>query len=429
MKSTAACYPELREMIETLPIIDCHDHSREMGPKPTDPVKAVIDWYMRSDLNSASSDDAVEIIYNEKLPLEERWSVLERAWKRTKHTGYAQVVRRVLREFYDEPDLTLDGLKRINERMIDFSDEANFTAVLDKAHITARLEDNWPDMKAFIAGTFPMPPRSHLVISLPGFHNLRTADEVRANASIIGRTVTSLDEYVDTCREVFTRLKAAGAVGMKDQSAYNRSLDYANPTHHQAEEAFNWMMEDPRRSLAYPDGTKPLSDYLFHHFMRMARDLDLPVQIHTGHMAGIRNEITKTNAVHLTRLLEMHRDTRFDLFHANWPYGGEILFLVKNYPNAALDFCWAHMIDPLYSQDLLRQAVSSVPHGKIHGYGSDLGGDVVTSAWAHADLARDNIAAALADLVQIDYLGIDDAREIACDWLFRNPNQFFKLGL
>jgi hypothetical protein len=53
---------------------------------------------------------------------------------------------------------------------------------------------------------------------------------------------------------------------------------------------------------------------------------------------------------------------------------------------------------------------------------------MVTSAWAHADLARDNIAMALADLVEIEYLGIDDAKEIAYGWLFHNPNQFFKLG-
>ena len=65
---------------------------------------------------------------------------------------------------------------------------------------------------------------------------------------------------------------------------------------------------------------KPLDDYLFHAFMRMARDLDLPVQIHTGHMAGIRNDIVKTNAVGLTKAIELHRDVRFDLFHANWPY-------------------------------------------------------------------------------------------------------------
>ena len=163
-------------------------------------------------------------------------------------------------------------------------------------------------------------------------------------------------------------------------------------------------------------------------FMRMARDLDLPVQIHTGHMAGIRNDIAKTNAVGLTRLIELHRDVRFDLFHANWPYGGELLYLGKNYPNVALDFCWANIIDPIYCQNLFKQALSAVPHGKIHGYGSDYGGSA-DRAWAHAAIARDNIAIALADMVEMEYLGLDEAREVAHAWLFGNANAFFRLGL
>ena len=243
------------------------------------------------------------------------------------------------------------------------------------------------------------------------------------------KNITSLDEYLGACREIFTRLKAAGAVAFKDQSAYTRPLDYGNPTRAQAEAAFNWFMEDPRRKLSYPDGNRPLGDFLFHEFMRMARDLDLPVQIHTGHMAGIRNSLPKTNAALLTPLIELHRDTRFDLFHANWPYDGDLLFLAKNYPNVAIDFCWANMVDPLYSQDLFRRAISSVPHGKVHGYGSDLNGGTMIQAWAHADLARDNIAIALADLVEMEYLDLDEARQIAADWLFNNPNQFFNLNL
>jgi predicted TIM-barrel fold metal-dependent hydrolase len=86
-------------------------------------------------------------------------------------------------------------------------------------------------------------------------------------------------------------------------------------------------MEDPLRSAAYPGGVQPLDDYLFHTFMRMARDMDLPVQIHTGHLAGLYGDITKANAAGLVNLLMLHRDVRFDLFHANWPYSGEILFL------------------------------------------------------------------------------------------------------
>lgn len=87
------------------------------------------------------------------------------------------------------------------------------------------------------------------------------------------------------------------------------------------------------------------------------------------------------------------------------------------------------MVDPIYSQQMFQQAVSSMPHGKIHGYGSDLNADVLCSAWAHADLARDNIAIALANLVEMEYLGLEDAKEIAWSWLFGNANEFFRLGM
>jgi hypothetical protein len=155
----------------------------------------------------------------------------------------------------------------------------------------------------------------------------------------------------------------------------------------------------------------------------------MPVQIHTGHMARTYNDILKANALGLTNLLELHRETRFDLFHANWPYSGDILFLGKNYPNVTIDFCWANMVDPIYSIQMFQQAISSMPHAKIHGYGSDLPADMVCNAWAHADLARDNIAIALAELVELEYLGLDDAKEIAWGWLFANPNEFFRLGV
>jgi hypothetical protein len=431
MKSNSRFYAPLREYLATVPIVDCHDHTLECPPKPTNPLAAILDGYIRSDIESAMDPKVARDVTDllDKLPLEEVWAIIEPAWKRTKYTGYGLVVRKALKEFYGEDDLTLEALHRMNSRLIDLSDEAVFDGILEKAKIVVRLEDSWVNMKDFINGKVKLPPRGKVVISLPGLHAIKTVAEVQSIGDIVNCTVTNLCEYLEACRAIFSGMKRAGAVAFKDQSAYERTLEYGNPTFAQAEEIFNWMMEDPRRSLAYPDGNKPLDDFLFHEFMRMARDLDLPVQIHTGHMAGIRNEITKTNAVGLTRLLELHRETRFDLFHANWPYGGEILFLVKNYPNVSLDFCWVHMIDPLYSQSLMKQAVSSVPHGKIHGYGSDMGGHSLTNAWAHAELARDNIAMALADLVDIDYLGMDDAREIARNWLFDNPNQFFKLGL
>jgi uncharacterized protein len=428
MKSAALCYPALREYLETVPIVDCHDHTSACGPKYADPLQVIINGYFPSDLQSASSDADIAAMQDASRPWQERWPVLQKAWQRTCHTGYAQVVRRVLQHFYGEDELTLEALQRMEGKLLNLEDEATFTRILDEAHIVARVADSWQNAQCFADRSLKLAPRARLAISLPGYHAIRDWGAVQNNVAPLKRSVTSLDEYLQACRDLFAGLKDYGAVTFKDQSAYTRTIAYGNPTRAEAEAVFNWFMEDPRRSVSYPDGQKPLGDYLFHEFMRMARDLDLPVQIHTGHMAGIRNDIAKTNAVGLTRLIELHRDVRFDLFHANWPYSGEWLYLAKNYPNVSLDFCWANIIDPIYSQNLFKQALSSVPHGKIHGYGSDYLGSA-DRAWAHASIARDNIAIALAEMVEMDYLSLPEAKSVAYSWLFANANDFFRLGL
>ncbi len=428
MKSQARGYPELREYCDTIPIIDCHDHSAELGPKYTDPIQVVTGHYMNDDLASAVPEADVRQLLNAESPWEERWPILEAAWQRTCHTGYAQVTRRVLKKFYDEDDVTLPALRRMQDRLIDLTDEAVFDQILDEANIVVRLEDVWPHVPQVLDGSHVMTPRGLMTIPLPAYHRIASFTEVQELTAPLGRAVTSLDEYLDACREIFEGFKAYGAVAFKDQSAYTRALDYGNPSRAEAEAVFNWFMADTRRTASYPDQVRPLDDYVFHAFMRMARDMELPVQLHTGHYAGLRGDITKANAVQLASLFHLHSDVLFDVFHANWPYGGEALFLVKNFPNVSLGFCWTHIIDPLYSQDLLRQALSSVPHGKIHGYGSDFLG-YADRAWAHVQIAKDNIAIALADSVEADYIDLDEAKSIARAWLFDNPNRFYRLGL
>ncbi|MFI4912223.1 MAG: amidohydrolase family protein [Sedimentisphaeraceae bacterium JB056] len=432
MKSTAKCFDALREYIETIPLFDCHDHTEGPGPKYTDAIEFIVVHYMAADITSSSSDADFAFITDQSKSLEERWPVLEKAWNRTLHTGYAKTTRLALKEFYGVDKLTLESLKHIQDNLLDLEDEKVFTGILDKAGIAVRLEDmcgiDQVGMKRVMDGTYKMSPKGRLVISLPRFHAVRSYDQACEFTSTVNKTATCLDEYIDACREIFEGYKRFGAVAFKDQSAYTRSLKYSNPTKSDAEKVFNYFMEDPRRIAGYPDQIKPLDDYLFHEFMRMARDMDLPVQVHTGHMARVRDDIAKTNAVLMNSVFELHRDVRFDLFHANWPYSAELLYLAKNHPNVTIDFCWANIIDPIYCQNMFKQALSSVPHGKIHGYGSDFGGSAEL-AWAHSVIARDNIAIALADMVEIDYLSLDEAKEVAYAWLFGNANEYYRLGL
>jgi hypothetical protein len=428
MKNTSPYYPPLFDYILNHPVIDCHDHSHENGPKFTDAIQFVIFHYLRSDLVSASSEAEIYQLDDANRSLEERWAILEPIWNRTCHTGYARCLKYALERFYGSDRLSLDLLRTIQANLLDLTDASLCETILDEAKIVARLQNIWVDARTILDKSYNLPLRSYLTIPLPDYHAITNYTQVQKVGELVGMTVTSLDEYLEACRLVFAGYQRFGAVAFKDQSAYRRTLEYGNPTRAEAESVFNWMMSDPRRYLSYPDGCRPLDDYLFNQFMRMARDMDLPVQIHTGHMAGIRNDVVKTNAIGLTNLIELHREVRFDLFHANWPYSGEILFLCKNYPNVSIDFCWTNIIDPIYSRDLFRQALASVPHGKIHAYGSDFKGSVA-HAWAHARMAREHIASALADMVEWGYLDIDEAKAVAGDWLFNNPNRFFKLGL
>ena len=241
----------------------------------------------------------------------------------------------------------------------------------------------------------------------------------------MGRTVTCLDDFLESFDNYFTKCLDFGIVCFKDQSAYRRSLAYGNPTRAEAEKAFNEMIFNPR-DVVGDDKSRPLDDWLFHYALRKAAQHGLPVQIHTGHMAGIRNEIAKTNAGWLIPTLELHQDVRFDLFHGNWPYMDEYLFIGKNYPNAYLNLCWVQCIDPVYCVELMKRAVMAVPHSKLFAFGGDTG--MIEWVAGYLALARDNVACALSELVDSNWITMDEAKQIGADWFFNNPNEFYKLG-
>ncbi|MBU7004276.1 MAG: amidohydrolase family protein [Theionarchaea archaeon] len=419
---------EILEAIEDFPVIDCHDHTMgpDNAPEYREPITALIQGYFQSDLTSAGGEPVMGKLNNQDVPTDEKWPIFEKLWKRTQHTGYARVTKIIMKEFYGEEEMSLPAVKRIGEKLLELKNERVYASILEEAGIKCRLVNVYPDIKKFISGEHKIYPLDRLLIPLPGFHAVRSHGNVEGFGKIVNESVTDLDGYLEVCLKIFRGMKDAGAIGFKDQSAYSRTIRYENAPRSEAEKLFNFMMEDPRRSLGWPEA-RPLDDFLFHSFMGMAEELDLPVQIHTGHMAGIRNDIVKTNAANFTSVLELHRNVKFDLFHGNWPYLGELLYLGKNYPNVALDCCWVNIIDPLYTEQLMYNSLVTVPHSKIHGFGADYG-DVPEYAAGHLKVARDVISGALARAVRRGWLDRDHVESVAADWLFNNPNQFFGLG-
>ena len=436
MSNQSETYARLRQAIDGLPVIDCHEHmiGPQAAPENREPIACLIPGYLQTDLQSVvypgwqgARPDMWDWLNDQSVPTEDKWPLFERIWRETRHTAYARVTMRILQDVYGEKEMALAALQRIRERLLDLRDPSVYRRVLDQAKIRCRIVDTRPDVKAYLEGRFQVYERDRLMIFLPQFHAVRSWQEVWDLTQVIGESVTGLDGYLEACREIFRRMVERGALGFKDQAAYRRTLAYGNPTRAEAEALFNRFMADPRQGLGWPEA-RPLDDYLFHRFMEMAREMDLPVQIHTGHMARGRNDIAKTNAVLLTPVLELHRDVRFALLHGNWPYMGEYLYLGKNYPNVHLDLSWLAIIDPVYARNLLSEGLGTVPHGKLHAFGGDYRDAAALHAASHLTIARDMVAAALAEQVESGWINEQEAVQVAADWLFNNPNEFFRLG-
>ncbi|MGC8781528.1 MAG: amidohydrolase family protein [Anaerolineae bacterium] len=440
-------FDRLLAQINDLPVIDCHEHaSAELFgpngyvrlPSPAEPIAALTNGYVLSDFCAAGASLAdCEMLQDSSVPTERKWPLFGALWPKLEHTAYGRVTKLVLRDHYGEPELTLDALQRVGEQLGERS-PAYHAEIFDRAHIRLALTDvlNWrPDsMARYLAGRLNLPSHMRLMFPLRLFHviqsdepNAHDFDSVQKIGFWADRHITSLDEFLEAVFLVLRKAKARGAVGLKDQSAYSRTLSYDLVPRADAERLFNRLLTDPRHALGWPEA-KPLDDFLFHQYMRFARELEMPVQLHTGHMAGVWNRVDKADAGLLAPVLELHQGVRFDLFHGNWPEPGPLLFLGINYPNVALDLCWLPIIDPLYAEELLKRAVVTIPSSKIHGFGGDYV-DAPEYSAAHLTVARAVIAAALADLVERGWLEEEQALGIAADWLFSNPNEFFKLGL
>jgi len=431
MRGTAQCYDELRGYVETIPIIETHDHTHLCYPKYNTPMDLFVGGclYLENDLISASTREERTILLDHDKSFDERWPVLEKVWPRTCHTGYAQVVKRVLKEYYNIEEVTYENLKGIEDKLLDLTVEKDFVANLDKANIVARITNVFHSPKDMVDRTLKIPPKSKMVINGSDYFYIMDRKRIDNAMRAYGRTVTSFDDFLEGCMETYRAYKDFGSPGFKGGgNAYIRTLETTCPTKGEAEKVFNKILQNPRCSLGWPDEARPLFDYLVHHQIRAADELDMIVQIHTGSLANNYNDITNANAIHLTPLLELYQNVQFDIFHANWPYSDELMFLGKNYPNVAVNLCWATHVDPIYCINFFKQSVSCMPHSKVLAYGGDYGGKT-DRVWASSQMARDIVSIALSDLIEIEYLNMDDAKEIACAWFFDNPNRVYKLGL
>lgn len=221
----------------------------------------------------------------------------------------------------------------------------------------------------------------------------------------------ALDAYTQKAK------KAGKLVAMKSAMPYSRRLAFENSSYAEAERAFEAIMQ------GRPADAKPLHDYLFHRFVQRAREFDLPVQLHTGYLAGNWGDPTQGDPTPLVPIFQRYRSVRFDLFHAGWPYSELLGAIGKSFPNVWPDMCWAWAMNPAQMERIFEEWLAAVPHNKIFGFGGDTGSPFCTLGYAAQ--ARRGIARVLERKVESGEFDLKTARQVAQRVMHRNGRDFY----
>ena len=420
---------EIRDFVFAQPIFDGHEHLWTLPEFAKEQTYASICGYAGADLLVARGPRPPA---SENLPPVEKAehkSAYFSAWRLARNTGYCQATERACRDLlglaYTEENAVLVTAKLNTLKGGD--PVAFYRGILrDKAGVRWAIKDAIHSPEDVAEGNYP---RDLVRVNYrdDALLCVRTVDAILERERRWNRSIHTLDDLTDGLRASMSACFATGMVtAVKIGVAYQRGLDFTNPPKSDAERAFNRLMErgsgrpGGSLSVAQPadDELRPLHDWLTHQFVRHATDEGKVVQIHTGYLAGVFNDLRNVDPLALVPLILTYRGTRFELFHAGWPYCDVLGTMGKHYPNVWLSMVWAWTMNPITMERTLDAWLDGVPMNKIVGFGGDTHHPICT--YGYAVQAREGIARTLQSRIDRGAMDVALAKEAARAILLTN---------
>lgn len=425
----------IRDFVMNHPLFCHHDHHNNFkefdAGRPNYNFSSLI-GYADADLVTAAGTTPTDAL--------DRETFISTYWPAIRTTGYSRAVVLGCKALFDL-DYTPENFPAITEALR-AAIEGKSTAEVYDYFVREKADNRWVIQDSYfrpgqedLLKEEVYPPYYRFVWRMDDLFAITDAGPIDTLARATDTDIFCLDDLVKAMNADIDLFLASGKLaGFKIGIAYQRDLRVGDPTSYEAEYAFNRI----RNRKVFHDGiqhnagavnaleARPLADYMIHRLMQRANDEGLPVQIHTGYLAGNWGSLEGTRAMNLVPLFEKYRRVRFDLFHASWPWMSELGAIAKNYPNVYPDMCWAWTMNPAESERALSEWLDGVPFTKIFGYGADTG-----LPWCnvgYAIQARIGIARVLEQKIEAGYFSQSTAEEVASAIMLRNGETFFGLA-
>lgn len=420
-------YEDMLEDIKGMAVIDTHEHlEREDArlKRKVDMFNTFMIHYASCDLISAGMPtEDMDFLKSENGNIEEKWRIFEPYWEKSKNTTYCKTLVYAVKEIYGIDNINEDTYKAIDKSMKAANVKGLYKSVLkDICNIETSIIDCDVDCdRQFFVST----------ANISDYVRFKSRDWITKLEKQHDVSIHSLADYIKLLKKIIEDYKNINkVVCLKSNLAYQRSIKFDRTDYADADKVFNRMMTVEDFTGWYSPSpvdlsTKPLEDFLMHTVVQTAAELDIPIQIHTGLQEGNGNFISNANPVNLTNLFIEYPKARFDIFHAGYPYAGELCALAKNFNNVYVDLCWAHIISREYSVRIIEELLDTVPSNKIFGFGGDF--CFVEGVCGHLKIARENIALALSNKLEKGYLSKQECETIAKRMLYDNAKEFFRL--
>jgi hypothetical protein len=225
----------------------------------------------------------------------------------------------------------------------------------------------------------------------------------------------SFSDYLEFLQDLFTQWRDQGAVTMKSASAYDRTLEYAEPDYNLAASVF---FRPPEK--VSPAEHRAFGDFMFDWFCRLCIRLDVPFQVHTG-----LAKLSGSRPLHLEPAIVKYPQIKFILLHSGYPWYADSAGLAHNFSNVYLDLTWV----PITSTHGAAQALSEFIEVAHSSNRIAWGDDAFTSeescgallAWRHV------VAKVLAEKVEDGYFNLPQAEAYAARLMYQNAVDTYHL--
>src|ERR1700741_4945362 len=238
----------------------------------------------------------------------------------------------------------------------------------------------------------------------------------------------SFDDYLKFITDILEdNQKNKGAIAMKFEVAYFRSLHFNDPTRDQADAIYTRYVTGGIPSEAE---YRTFQDYIFRYLIREGGRLHLPVHIHTAVGVGDYYNLSERNVMNLENILRDPRyaSTTFVMIHGGYPLEREAIWLAAM-KNVYLDSSFGELAQyPSEFKHTLKMWLETFPDKITFGtdcfpYNEVLGAE--ESYWLGVYSSRTALAAALAEMVSEGEISETRAIELAHAYLHDNAVKLY----